>query len=414
MGQKERICNMSYFSDQQLQGLKTPCFIIDEAELSKNFEDFKNALSREWGSNSIVAYSVKTNPHPLVLHNVKDCNCMAEVVSDDEFDLALKCGFTPSDIVFNGPCKTKVNFCNAILKHSLVNIDSNREIRWVKELSEQSENVVKVGLRVNIDMERFCPGETIGGKEPGRFGFCFETGEAARALEEIQDNENAKVVGLHLHVTTYGRKPYAYEVLAKHAVEFAAKNNIIDQIEFIDIGGGFFGGGEQNVGRYEEYASAISNVLRKVFDPFQVKLIVEPGGAVICTPGYYVGKVLDVKNIQHKRFVVTELSRLCVDHEQKKTSYAMEIYSGSQDVISEQRICGFTCLESDRLCVLENQVELKEDDIILIKYAGAYSWSFVPGFFISNPPTFYSYNQGKFIEYNSHLQTNAVRNGMNE
>ena len=42
------------------------------------------------------------------------------------------------------------------------------------------------------------------------------------------------------------------------------------------------------------------------------------GGAVICTPGYYLGKIIDAKDVLGKRFVVSELSRINVDHEMKR------------------------------------------------------------------------------------------------
>lgn len=384
------------FSKEELVWLQTPCFIFDENELKGNFSSFSRALHSSWGSNSKVCYSVKTNPFPWILEKAKECGCLAEVVSDDEYDLAISCGFSPSDIVFNGPVKGRRCFEYALTHGSVVNVDSQRELRWLSEIAESSSFKIKVGIRANIDLEKFCPGQTIGGSEPGRFGFSYEDGEVAAVLSRIKAMGNVAIAGLHMHVTTYGREPYAYRVLAQHAVRIIQENSIEDSIEYVDMGGGYFGGGSQNEGRYEAYAAEISAELRRVCDPSVVSLYVEPGGAVVCTPGYYVGRVVDTKDVRGYRFVVSELSRLNIDHEMKKTSYAHVLYTKESCLIDRQILCGFTCMESDRLCVLENEPELKEGDIVLVRFAGAYSMSFTPGFFIEHAPAVYAYHDGGF------------------
>ena len=74
----------------ELQDLETPCFVFDEPELKANFNDFRTALHEHWGPNANVGYSVKTNPFPWIVRTALDCGCMAEVVSDDEYALALE------------------------------------------------------------------------------------------------------------------------------------------------------------------------------------------------------------------------------------------------------------------------------------------------------------------------------------
>lgn len=384
------------FSQEQLESLSTPCYIFDERELEDNFNSFGRALREAWGDNEHVCYSVKTNPFPWILKKAKECDCLAEVVSDDEYDLALTCGFDPCEIVFNGPVKGRRCFEHALSNGAIVNIDSKRELRWLEEIARESCVPVKVGVRVNIDLEKFCPGQTIGGDEPGRFGFSYEDGEVAAVLSRIKGMPGVVIAGLHMHVTTYGRTPYAYRVLASHAASVIAENDLAGSLEYVDMGGGYYGGGPQNEGRYEEYAAEMASELKTVCDPAAVELLVEPGGAVICTPGYYAGRVVDVKDVRGHRFVVSELSRLNIDHEMKKTSYPLVLFTERENAMPKQSLCGFTCMESDRLCILEDERELSEGDIILIRFAGAYSMSFTPGFFIEHAPAVYSYRDGAF------------------
>lgn len=392
---------------EKLNKLNTPCFIFDEEGLIANFNDFNTALQNAWNKNSCVAYSVKTNPFPWILKCAKACHCMAEVVSDEEYALALDEGYLPREIIFNGPIKGKEWFVWALKHGSIVNIDSEREVRWLEELAQHLSSLgekgisqlaeIKVGVRANIDLDSFCPGETLTGKNKGRFGFSYEGNKLGEVFERLRA-VGVKIAGLHMHVTTLSRSQKVYQVLASHAAKIISEYQLSDSLTFVDMGGGFYGGGEANIGAYDEYAATISTELISVCDPQKVNLYVEPGGAVICTPGYYLGKIIDAKDVLGKRFVVSELSRINVDHEMKKTAYAHELFTKKHETLKEQVLCGYTCMESDRMCVLYDEPELSEGDMVLIRNAGAYSMSFTPNFFIEYPPSVYVYSNKEFIE----------------
>lgn len=370
---------------EEISTLETPCYVFDEKELKQNFQDFSSALHAGWSTDSKVAYSVKTNSLPCIIGVAKECGCMAEVVSDDEYELALNCGFVPDQIVFNGPIKGRSFFEYALNNGSLVNIDSKREIRWARELVASGVDL-KLGIRANITLEKYCPGECLSDDYHGRFGFSYEGGDLKRAIAELRES-GIDINGLHMHVTTRSRSCHVYDVLSSYAAKIIEEFDLA--LDYVDMGGGYFGGGANNVGAYDEYIKAIAANLAEVCDPSHTMLIVEPGGAVVCTPGHYAGKVLDSKSILDENYVVSELSRINIDHEMKKTSYNMTIFSDSKNTLPKQTLCGYTCMDSDRLCTLENEPELSEGDMIVINYAGAYSSTFTPGMFIEHPPAVY-------------------------
>lgn len=379
--------------------LKTPCFVFDEPELRANFDDFAAALRSSWGERSRVAYSVKTNPLWWVLDVAREQGCMAEVVSAEEFDLALRRGFSPDQVVFNGPIKTRDWLEFALDADSYINLDSARDIEWTCQWAALHPGRAHVGVRANIELERFVPGETVTGDDGGRFGYSYENGELANAVATLR-SAGVDVCGLHMHVTTRSRATHVYEVLARHAVKIARELHL--ELAYVDMGGGFFGGGKRNDGAYERYADAMADVLREEFDPQRCELIVEPGGAVVSTPCRYLGRVVDAKDTTVDRFVTCELSRVNIDHEMKKTSYPLHViapdgtHKGPGSAVpgsprlARQVLCGFTCMESDRLCVLEDWPELRDGDLVYIDFAGAYSMSFTPGFFIQGAPAVYA------------------------
>ena len=131
--------------------MKTPYFLIHQDILDKNIVDFQSALDDIW-PNSNLAYSVKTNSLPWLLKNLHSRGILAEVVSDEEYDLARLCGYSDSQIVFNGPIKGEEHFKEAVENGSIINLDSKRDLEF---LSQYAKARMCVGIRVNVpDMKR--------------------------------------------------------------------------------------------------------------------------------------------------------------------------------------------------------------------------------------------------------------------
>ena len=220
--------------------ITTPCYIIHQKELDEGIELLKKALEDDW-SRSVMGYSFKTNALPWVLMHMRGAGFYAEVVSEDEYNLARYMGF--EHIIYNGPVKSRNTFLDALRRGHIVNLDAERELDW---LEESRLTDVRVGLRVNFDLEAVCPGETSSGADGGRFGFSFETGALYRAMERL-NAMGVKLSGLHLHASSKTRSVGIYRALAKMAVRLIQEYGL--HPDYIDIGGGYFGGMENQIGR---------------------------------------------------------------------------------------------------------------------------------------------------------------------
>lgn len=89
----------------------------------------------------------------------------AEVVSDDEYSLAGALGFSDSEIVYNGPVKKRPSFERVLLAGGILNMDGRRELDWMEELAAaHPTQTFRVGIRVNFDLEKMCPGQTTMGE----------------------------------------------------------------------------------------------------------------------------------------------------------------------------------------------------------------------------------------------------------
>lgn len=134
--------------------MNTPYFLIHEELLKKNTDSFFNALTAEW-ENSQLCYSVKTNSLPWLISYMNKQKVFAEVVSDEEYALALAQGFTDRHIVFNGPIKGESYFIRALEEGAIINLDSKRDIEYLLRHRQVIAAPDRIGIRVNIPSSIF-------------------------------------------------------------------------------------------------------------------------------------------------------------------------------------------------------------------------------------------------------------------
>lgn len=369
--------------------LQTPCYIIHNDILEEGISLLKGALERDW-KNSCVGYSFKTNSLPWVVEKMKQAGFYAEVVSENEYDLACKHEF--EHVIYNGPVKGKRSFLHALEQGAIINLDAKRELDWLEESGKKD---VTVGLRINFNLEAMCPGETSGGDEGSRFGFSLETGEFVWAMERLK-KMGVKLSGLHLHTSSKTRSINIYRALAMKACELKREFNL--ELSFIDIGGGYFGGMD-NRPKFPDYTKVIAEELSKEFSMEDTMLIMEPGTSLITPPIEYLSTVVDVRKTYANVIVTTDGSRIDIDPQYVKRGYFHEFLyqdeAEKREILEKQVICGLTCMENDRLFVTENTKALQVGDRISYQKVGGYTMCLTP-LFIRYFPNVYLEENGEY------------------
>ncbi len=379
--------------------LTTPYYRVDEAALNSDIKMLKGALDKDW-NNYICSYSVKTNSLPWLLNHMRENDFWAEVVSKEEFDLAIRLGYTPDKVIYNGPIKDREAFEKILLSGGYVNMDSSYEPLWLKELAEQNpDKFFNVGVRVNYDIAGMIPDEVLADEEGSRFGYCYENGELKKVIEYTEAISNAKISGLHLHSSTKSRSTEAYKALAKVAVLVAEEYDL--DLDYVDMGGGYYGGvpGKPD---FRDYVPAISQELSKHFDVYKTKLIMEPGVSMVSSSFEFVTSVIDVKNIREHTYVVIDGSRVNLNPQVTRRWYPHRFEyqngTGANANIPQQMICGATCMEYDRLFLAENEQELKIGDRVIFTNAGGYTLCLTPLFIHYFPAVYVKKEDGTLFE----------------
>lgn len=375
---------------RSLNDLNTPCFILDVEELSRSIRGYQAALN-DCFADSIVSYSVKTNSLPYSMCVAKEHGCYAEVVSVDEYELALLCGYSKDHIIYNGPMKSRDSFLDAVINGAIVNVETHRELEWLRELPHSGP--YQIGIRLNVNITKVSPEDADGDNDNSRFGFSDDTDEFATALDFIQELSNVRLAGLHIHRTAHSRSIRFYQNSIRYACKVINKYSL--DLNYLDIGGGYFGI-FPNKPTYQQYANAFKDTLTN-YSLDNLRVIVEPGNAIVASSFSFLSEVVDVKHVEKNRwFVTTDGSRNDVDPFFRKTSYLYELLTGSEgEMVEEQIVSGCTCLEYDRLFTIIRNPLLKEGDRILYKNVGAYTMCLTP-LFIRYIPNVYVYKDGRY------------------
>lgn len=372
------------------KALPTPCFVIDEEDLEKSLYRFAAAL-KEHFPKSIPSLSVKTNSLPYLMKVARQHGYYAEVVSADEYELALQCGFDKSHIVYNGPMKSRETFLDAMEHGALVNIETFREIGWLASLD--TSKPYSVGIRMNVNISEISPEDENHEDDNSRFGFSAESGDLAVAIQAIREMPHIRLNRLHIHRTSRTRSLRFYERLINYALTQAELHHI--ELDHLDIGGGYYG---MMPGKpaYHDYAASFKKAIERHRSSNSLTVIIEPGNAIVASCFTFVTEVIDVKQHDDANYVTIDGSRIDIDPLFHKTDYFKQFIFAKDDekIVPKQIIGGCTCLEFDRLMELTNQQALQTGDRIVIDRVGAYTLCFTP-LFIRYWPAVYAMREGE-------------------
>lgn len=376
-----------------IRELETPCYVINEEIYDQNIRTFQEAFDTQWGKKVLYGYSVKTNNFPYMLKHAMTYGFYAEVVSPDEWEFAERCGCTADRMIYNGPQKQD-GVLKAIEQGAIVNLDNLEEVQLVCEAYRDKTVKPEVGLRVNFDLEKMCPGETTCEGIPGRFGICLENGDFAAALQLLSQSGIA-LAGLHMHQSSKTRSLAVFQAIAQTAAEIGKRFQL--KLNYVDIGGGFFGGSYfPNKPAPDEYAVTVCKALKQYYDPAGTMLVVEPGAAILATSTDYLTSVLNIREVRGKRIVTVDGSLLHINPSLKPHPTPFQMINPGLETDREQIVGGSTCMELDRFWPRDIHQEIQHDSRLLFYCCGAYM-STHNSYFINAAPNIYLHKNGDYV-----------------
>ena len=326
-------------------------YLLDAARFRANCLQLMAAFQKEY-PHFQLAYSFKTNYTPRLVRIVADLGGYAEVVSDMEAELALRCGFAPRRILWNGPVKQP----------------------------QMMERLLLLG--------------GIGDGVLSRFGVDVDSPDFDRVLQTIRSCSNIELVSLQAHFAK--RDPQFWTARATGMLA------VYDRVtargfapRLIDLGGGIYGQmpqslrDELSVGNvtYDDYAQRAARQLANHFASCAEPpaLMIEPGTAVAADCMTFVTRIASIKTIRSRHIATTAGSQKNISMTGIHPPIEIVPCGSHRRAYDQLDIAGFTCIENDYL-YKDYRGDAGVGDFVLLGNCGSYSIVMKPPFILPNVP----------------------------
>ena len=217
----------------------TPLFVFSEQRVRSNVARLKLAAERVKHPVRFF-YASKANSTMGLLSAVRDAGIDCEVNSGGELFKALRAGFRPDQIIFNGTSKSEQEIDEAI--HAgiySINIDSSYEIELIESRARHLGKRARVALRLVPEIGTRSHLGLQTALMTSKFGISSsEVLEAFRRA--LRSPELLHVSGIHIHVgsQTPDVEPFAaaFRVMWEHLKSIYEESG--HALEHINLGGG--------------------------------------------------------------------------------------------------------------------------------------------------------------------------------
>ena len=347
----------------------TPCYVYSKAALTQAFTSFKAGLL---GTNHLVCFAVKANPNLAILNLFAKLGAGFDIVSGGELARVLAAGGDPQKIVFSGVGKTADEMRAALIAGIFCfNVESASELARLNAVAGEMGKIAPVSLRVNPNVDAKTHPYISTGLKNNKFGVAFD--DAIKVYEAAAAMPNITVHGVDCHIGSQITE------LAPFIEALDLILGLVDKLEtkgipisHIDVGGGIgITYSDETPPEFTAYAKAILDKINKR----NVKLLLEPGRALVGNAGVLLTKVEYLKPSEAKNFAIVDAAMNDLMRPALYDAYhdiqAVQPRTGATEIYE---IVGPVC-ESGDFLGHDRVLNLAEGDLLAIMSAGAYGMS---------------------------------------
>ncbi len=347
----------------------TPCYVYSKAALTSAFASFQAGLLN---TNHLICFAVKANPNIAILNLFARLGAGFDIVSGGELARVLAAGGDPQKIVFSGVGKTAEEM-RAALNAGIFcfNVESASELKRLNQVAAEMGKIAPVSLRVNPNVDAKTHPYISTGLKNNKFGVAF--GEAIAVYETAAAMSSIAIHGVDCHIGSQITElaPFieALDLILDLVDTLEAKNI---HISHIDVGGGIgITYNDETPPAFTAYAKAILNKI----NARNVKLLFEPGRALVGNAGVLLTKVEYLKPSEAKNFAIVDAAMNDLMRPALYDAYhEIQAVNPRAGKASTYEIVGPVC-ESGDFLGHDRTLNLQEGDLLAIMSAGAYGMS---------------------------------------
>jgi len=347
----------------------TPCYVYSRATIERHWRAFDQALA---GLEHLVCYAVKANSNLAVLNVMARLGSGFDIVSVGELERVLRAGGDPAKIVFSGVGK-RVDELRRALEVGIhcFNVESADELERLNAIAGELRRRAPVSLRVNPDVDaRTHPYISTGLKE-NKFG--IDIAAAPELYARAAAMPHIEIVGVDCHIGSQLTEVTPFVAALERVLSLMDKlaaHGIA--LEHLDIGGGLgITYSDETPPSPAEYAAALAERLKGR----KVKVLIEPGRAIVGNAGVLLTRVEYLKHAAHKNFAVVDAGM--------NDLIRPALYDAWQAIVpvveragaaARYDVVGPVCETGDFLGK-DRALCLEAGDLLAVRSAGAYGFS---------------------------------------
>ncbi len=263
----------------------TPIFVMDHAELRKNYAIFRKHLPRVQ-----IYYALKALPDTCVARTLFEAGASFDVASMPEFNIVydLIKDMPPKQrqdwiwdkIIYANPIKADATLRELDAYKALVTYDNAEEIQKIKEHAPNTGLVLRLKVANTGAMVELS----------SKFGAA--SGEAVDLILAA-DKVGLTVEGISFHVgsQTTNMENFVQAINLAASIFEEAQQRGYTKMNLLDIGGGFPAPYDDTVRPFAELARRINAELNRLF-PKNIEILAEPGRFLVATAGTAVSTII--------------------------------------------------------------------------------------------------------------------------
>jgi diaminopimelate decarboxylase len=280
------------------QSYGTPLFVYDEVALRARCREAASAF------DDGVAFASKSFLCGAMARLAFEEGLCIDVATGGELDIVERSGVPANRIIVHGNNKSRQEIERAVELgvHRLV-VDNFDEIKLLRELVGPA-SPLNCLIRVTPGVEAHTHEFVRTGQEDTKFGFSVATGEARSAIDMLRSIPGLALHGVHAHI---GSQIFEIDGF-RETMEILSNFTRDDDFDELCVGGGLgvaYVAGETALS-LSEWGAALRLAANEVGLSESVRLIAEPGRAIVAQAGVTLYRVGAIKPAAHRTYMVVD------------------------------------------------------------------------------------------------------------
>jgi len=383
----------------------TPAYVYSKKSILDSYKTFEEAFKT---SNHLICFAVKANPNLAILNLLANHGAGFDIVSGGELQRVIAAKGDPKKVVFSGIGKSSKEIELAIHHQILAfNIESEPELYRIQAIAQKMRKIANISVRVNPNVDAKTHPYISTGLKDNKFGVDEQK---AIELYKIANNmDSIAIRGIDCHIGSQITELSPFIDSIAKLVGIIDKLKVLGiHIAHLDIGGGIGINYEnEKPPNFNAYAEAILPLLEKQ----NLKIIFEPGRAILGKAGVLLTKVEYVKKGSTKNFAIIDAAMNDLMRPSLYNAYH-DIINTSQSSESSTQfdVVGPVC-ETGDFIGKDRMLSLEEGNVLAVVDVGAYGMSMSSNYNSRVRPVELLVDEDKIIEIRKRENFNDLIRG---